>query len=299
MTDLTKQNETAVAIPKEFQGFTEEEVMGGMAPIQEGYLKSYKYFLSRPSLLGEFQIIDNATDEVIWEGSEIKGATIYYGHEVIRLKRGHVESPEKKENDFTDEENEILAVTYDPLNSKGNFEINGYGQYLTKEHEEIRGNMTRLYLFMILPKSYKTGVDIVAASFSVTTVMSFNALRKVAKGYNIPLPLVRTNIFFSNAESKNKTKYQRIDFTLAKDADGNLQFAHPSIDVYRTSPYGVKMLNEIALTHRAAVENAEGSNFGTAVTEKEIPSPGQEFAESLKESFKGTDVDPNGDDMPF
>lgn len=300
MTDLTKQNETALVIPKEFQGFTEAEIMGGMNPIQEGYLKSFKYFLSRPTMKDKFKIVNNETDETVWEGSEIKGAVIYYGHEILRLKRGYVESLNKNEVDFTDEENEILAVTYDAHNSRGNFDANGYGAYLTKEHAEIQGKMRRLYLIMTLPgKEYGTGLDLVAASFSVTTIKSFNALRKVVKGYNLPLPILRTNIFFSEAKSKSDQEYDRVDFGLAKKEDGSVLFSHKSADAYKTSPYGVKMLEDIILTHKGAVENTERSGFGTAVTEKEIPSSGQEFAESLKESFKGTDIDPNSDEMPF
>lgn len=289
MTEIAKQN-SALAIPKELQGFTEAEALGGMNPIQEGYLKGYKYFLTRPSMKGKFSIVNNDTNEEVWSGTEIKGAVIYYAHEVLRLKRGHVESPGKNEVDFTDEENEILAVTYDALKSKGNFEINGYGEYLAKEHADIQGKMRRLYIIMMIPgDEYKTNGDLIAASFSVTTIKSFNALRKSIKAYGmLPLPLLTTNIFFTEAKSESGQEYDRIDFALAKDPKGGLIFAHKTRDEYLKSPYGVKLLNDIILTHKAAVENTQSSGFGSVVTEKEVG--GSSFS-----PIKETD----SDEMPF
>jgi hypothetical protein len=311
MTELTTKQATQIAIPSEFQGFTEEEALGGMSPIQEGYLKSFKYFLSRPSMKARFQITNNETDEVAWEGSKITGAVIYYGHEVLRLKKGHVESVGKNESDFTDEENEILAVSYDAINSKGNFEINGYGKYLTKEYAELQGKMRRLYLIMVIPgKEYGTGTELVAASFSITTIKSFNALRKLLKGYSLPLPIVKTEIFFSDAKSESGQEYDRIDFGLMKKEDGSVLFSHKSREGYLSSPLGKPLLDNIILTHKAAVENAERSGFGSSATEKEVvgattveepaqPAGSQfgEWVDEVKTQFKGTIVDP--DEMPF
>jgi len=299
MAELAKQETKAMAMPSEFAGFTEEEALGGMNPVQEGYLKSYKYFLSRPTTKGKFQIVDNDTDTVVWEGSEIKGAIVYYGHEVLRLKRGQVESPDKSETEYTDEENEILAVTYDPFNSKGNFESNGYGKYLTKEFADLQGKMRRLYVIMILPgKEYGTGVELVAASFSITTIKSFNALRKSIKMYGmLPLPLVRTRLFFTEAKNDNGITYDRVDFELEKDDKGNLSFVHKSADAYRASERGASLLNKIVDTHKGAVENAERSGGG----EREVTPVNDtlnDMANYTQEKFKGTDVT-NNDDLPF
>jgi hypothetical protein len=314
MKDLAKQETKAVAIPAEFQGFTEEEALGGMNPIQEGYLKSYKYFLSRPSTLGKFQIVDNDTDQVAWEGDKIENAVIYYGHEVMRLKRGHVEAPGKQEADFTDEENEILAVTYDRA-SRGNFDANGYGQFLSKDHEDIHGKMTRLYIIMLIPSlKDKIGLELIAASFSVTTIKSFRDLMKLKKQYNVPLPYLYANIFFKEDKSEKGQVYQRIVFDFPKAENGFPKPVHKSREAYLESPRGLTMLNEVIETHKGAVEYAEKSYGGASVVvEKEgIPSYSDIAAESkstftdvdhladtVKSQFKGTEVDPNSDEMPF
>jgi len=292
MTGLTTTNTTAMAIPKEWQGFTEEEANGGMAPVQESYLKSYRYFLSRPSMKAKFQIVDNETDKVVWEGAKIEGAVIYYGHEVVRLKKGHVGSPDKSEADFTDEENEILAVTYDPANSKGNFELNGYGKYLTKEYADLKGKLTRLYLVMMLPgKEYNTGLNLVAASFSVTTIKSFNSLRKAIKTYGaIPLPFFETEIFFSDAVSKSEQEYERIDFALRKDENELPIPKFKSPDAYRESKNGLGLLNAIIDTHKGAVQNAERSGFGSGIAEADVTVPAYSVEDDIKDTFKGKEV---------
>jgi hypothetical protein len=292
MTELAKQENKAMALPAAFQGFTEEEALGGMSPIQEGYLKSFKYFLSRPSTLGKFQIVNNATDEVVWEGDKIEKAVIYYGHEVMRLKRGHVEAHGKNEADFTEEENEILAVTYDPKKSKGNFESNGYGEYLTNLHKDIQGKMTRLYLVMIIPSlKDKIGVELVAASFSVTTSKSFRDLVKQKDQYGVPLPFLYANIGFKEDKSEKGQVYQRIVFDLPKDANGFPLPVFESREQYLSSKRGLNLLNEIILTHKGAVENAERSGFGGEKV-VEAPASGSTFGDYVKEEFHGTDVDP-------
>lgn len=302
MTDLTtKQTDTGLVIPKEFAGFTSEETLGGMAPIQEGYLKSFRYFLNRPSTRTKFQIVDNQTNATVWEGDEIKGATIFYGHEIMRLKKGHVQNPGKNEADFTDEENEIVAVTYDKARSKGNFEANGYGKYLTNQFKDLHGKMTRLYLVMLIPggkeNTYGTGTELVAASFSVTTCKSFNALRKTAQSFNLPLPLMRARIFFSAAKSEGGQEYDRVDFEFLKDAKGTPVFSYKSPEAYRTSEFGVSMLNAIIDTHKAAVANAESGDFGGFV-EKETVA--YDVEADIKSTFKGEEVaDPLGDEAPF
>jgi hypothetical protein len=299
MTDLTKQ-ENKIAIPEAFKGFTEEEALGGMNPIQEGYLKSYKYFLSRPTTKGKFQIVNNDTQDIVWEGSEIKGAVIYYGHEVLRLKKGLVESPEKNEADYTDEEAEILAVTFDPQNSKGNFESNGYGRYLTKEFDHLQNKMRRLYVVMILPNpEYKTGLELVAASFSITTIKSFNSLRKSIRGYGmLPLPLVRSRLFFTESKSESGQLYDRVDFELETDGKGNLSYVHKSREDWLSSPRGKSLLDKIIETHKGAVENAERSGgVEREVISGESSVSMDEAAEIVKDKFHGTVVDDS--DLPF
>jgi hypothetical protein len=299
MSELTiKSNENKIMIPKEFQGFTEEEVLGGMAPVQESYLKSFKYFLTRPSMKAKFQIVDNTNDEVVWEGNEIQGAIIYYGHEVLRLKKGHVFSEGKNEADFTEEENEILAVTYDAARSSGNFNANGFGQYLSPKFKELQSKMRRLFLFMILPKQYNTGSEVVAASFSITTIKSFNDLREKLKTYGpIPHPLVRVNIFFSDAKSKSGQEYDRVDFALTKGEDGGLKYSHSSREGYLKSEFGKSLLDKLILTHRAVVEYTENQTLPTVAITSNSGSKFEEYVEAVKDTFKGTEVE--DDRIPF
>jgi hypothetical protein len=301
MSNLTTQQQTAIAIPEGLRGFTQEEILGGMNPIVEGYRKSYKYFLSRPGTLGKFQVIDNSSEKVIWEGDKIEGAVIYYAHDIMRLKRGHVEAPGKPERDFTEDENSLLAITYDSVKSKGSFDANGYGEYLTNLHKDLHPKMKRLYVIMLLPKSFGTGTEPVLASFSITTNKTFNALRKTTEMYGLPLPLFKTNIFFTEAKSENKEDYLRIDFEIVKDAKGQPVFTFDSRDKYVSSPYGAKLLNDIKETHEGAVRNAERSSFGGSSITVESSSPGistfTELVGTVKDQFKGTEVDPN--EMPF
>lgn len=303
MTELTKKEETSLVIPKEFAGFTDEEALGGMAPISEGYMKSYRYFLSRPTLKDKFQIVDNETDQVVWEGSRIDKAIIYYGHEVMRLKSGYITSPDKKENDFDEEEKKILAVTYDPKKSKGNFEANGHGKYLTNEFKDLHGNMTRLYLIMIIPGLKDiTNLEPIAASFSVTTVSSFKDLVKKKDGYRIPLPYVYSDIFFKEDKSKNGTTYDRITFDFPLK-DGFPVPVHKSREAYLASERGLKLLNQIIETHKAAVSNSESGSFGGFVEKEASSGEAYNVEEDIKNTFKGTVVsDANvadDDDVPF
>jgi hypothetical protein len=305
MSNLTTQTTTAIAIPEGLRGFTQEEILGGMNPIVEGYRKSYKYFLSRPGTLGKFQVIENSTEKVIWEGDKIEGAVIYYAHDIMRLRRGHIEAPDKPERDFTEDEKTLLAITYDPLKSRGSFDSkydsNGYSKYLTSEFKDLHRKMKRLYVIMLLPKSFGTGAEPVLASFSITTNKTFNALRKTTEMYGLPLPLFKTNIFFTEAKSENKEDYLRIDFGIVKDAKGGPVFTFDSRDKYVSSPYGAKLLNDIKETHEGAVRNAERSSFGGSSIAVESSSPGistfTELVETVKDEFKGTEVDPN--EMPF
>jgi hypothetical protein len=320
MKDLAKQETKAVAIPEAFKGFSDEEVLGGMDPIQEGYLKSFRYFLSRPTLKDKFQIVDNTTDEVVWEGNRIEKAVIYYGHEIMRLKSGYITSPKKSDNEFDDEEKKILAVTYDSAKnakgeykSRGSFDSNGYSEYLTNLHKDIHGKMTRLYLVMIIPSIKNLNLEPVAASFSVTTVSSFKEHVKNKKIYNVPLPYLYSNIFFEEDKAKNGTVYDRIVFDFPMK-DGFPLSVFENREAYLNSKRGVTLLNEIQDTHKAATEYSENSGgSGSIVVEEEgIPSYSDLAAESkstftdvdhladtVKSQFKGTEVDPNSDEMPF
>jgi hypothetical protein len=154
---------------------------------------------------------------------------------------------------------------------------------------------------MLLPKSFGTGGEPVLASFSITTNKTFNAFRKDTEVLGLPIHLFRANIFFTEAKSENKEDYLRIDFGIVKDAKGQPVFTFNSREEYLNSPYGLNLAKKIEATHEGAVRNAERSSFGGSSIAVESSSPGiSTFAElvgTVKDQFKGTEVDPN--EMPF
>lgn len=295
---------TGIAIPAKYMGFTEAEALGGMDQIQQGYFQSYKYTLTRPAIKAKFQIKNNQTDEIVWTGSEIKNAVIYYGHEVMRLKDGYISAPGTSEAHFTDEQNKNVAQTYDVKNSRGNFDLNGLGQYLGREYKELHVKMIRLYLFMILPENvYCTGTDVVAASFSVTTVKSFNALRNSIKDHGMfPLPFIKCSLGFEDAKTESGQEYQRIVFNI-EQKDDLPNFSFKSREMYLTNSYGLPLLNKIIDTHKGAIESTESSSFGgreLVVSHRDVLSAATAItADGVKETFKGTEVDDEATNLLF
>ena len=300
----TTTTTTTTAIPAEYMGFTEAEALGGMDQIQQGYFQSYKYTLTRPTIKSNFQIKNSQTDEIVWTGSEIKNAVIYYGHEVMRLKDGYISAPGKDEANFTDDENKFVAQTYDPKNSRGNFDANGLGEYLGREHEGLHKRMIRLYLFMILPEEiYCTGTDVVAASFSATTVMSFKALRTsfTAEGL-FPLPFIKCSIGFEGAKSLVGKEYDRVVFRMQKK-DDLPHFSFKSREMYLTNAYGLPLLEKIIDTHNGAIESTESISFGgkeLVVSHRDVLSAATSItADGVKETFKGTEVEDEATKLLF
>lgn len=263
-TEIEKSSDLPIQVPDAWKGFTEEEALGGMAPVFQGYVKKYKFFMYSNNA-GGFAMIDNETDrEVIVSeiGQRIK-AIILFAHHVKILQKGHearlTDSPSK----WPEEMKEVLAMSYDDA-SPGNFIVNGFENYLKKPDREFTS--TKLYVIAVFP-DLPSGWEPVICSFGITSdspkrpntlstarlaLSQFN--RK--SGANIPLNFVYTEMFFVADKNANEETYQRPGFSLPTK-DGIPYPAFNSIEHYRAHISGEKLLREVIKNHKEAVRAKE------------------------------------------
>lgn len=271
---MTEENKSlkpvgSMLIPSDFGEFTEEEAQCGMGSAQTSYTKSFPFFMRANR--GKFELRDNATDEVVWSGHEIKHAIVYYGHQVMQLRKGHVMGLQTDKTTWTDEESAFVALSYD-AKSRGNFDRNGFGSFLDASHKDLHKKMKRQYVFMICP-ALPSKFGVIACSFGISSSKGFNNLRKeldrlsrtdadgsVVKA-NLPLPFVHVDIGFIADKNDANIEYDRMTFDLSRDEKGGIISAFKNADDYRKSEIGLSLLNKIIASHRAAVESCENGSM--------------------------------------
>ncbi len=310
--ELMQTTGSQLVVPASFleNGFTEDEALSGMPPADQSYLKSFPYFIRSKN--GSFEIRDNAKDEPVWSGNEIKGAIVYFGHEISRLKLGHVKGLQTDEKTWSDEDKEVVAISYD-RQSQGNFPFGGHESFLGRQHKDIHPKMKRLYIFIVAPSlKLENKFGVIAGSFGISTAKGFSGVRKeldqltipvtengktVMKKANLPLPFVKVDIKFVPETNANGDDFQRITFEFSKnEKTGGLDFAFKSPQHYRESGMGLALLEKIIESHKAAVELAEKNQLMMSSGQSEKTVQGLESMGTDVTSEINADSD---DDIPF
>lgn len=295
MPAVADNTEQALVVAGDHGGFTEQEAVDGMPPVVQSYVKSYPFFLRSDN--GTFELRDNRKedkDSVVWTGPAIDSAVLYLGHHTKTLRLGDVRGLETDSDTWSDEDKELVALSYD-ARSKGNFEINGYGDYLRKPLWDKVG--TRLYVFGIF-KNLPSGLNPVACSFGITADSikkpgSFSNLRlqieriRLGNGEpaNFPLQYLVCELHHTpDKDATGKKSYQRVAFGLAKK-DGKIMTAFDSKEQYLKDPRGLEMFRKIKKTHDAAVEYAESGSMpmsnGVQKPVNHAASPDSEFKDDV------------------
>lgn len=292
-TAIEKTSDLPIQAPDAWKGFSEEEALGGMAPVFQGYVKKYKYFMYSNNA-GGFAMIDNESDKEIFVseiGQKIK-AIILFAHHVKVLQKGHLARLTDSPSKWTDEMKEVMAMSYDDA-SPGNFIVNGFENYLKKPDREFTS--TKLYVIAIFP-DLPSGMEPVVCSFGITsdspkrpntiatTRLELSQFNRKA-GINIPLNFVYCAMFFVADKNANEETYQRPGFMLPKNNDGLPYPVFESIEQYRKSAIGEKLLREVIQNHKEAVRAKELDRSSVPV--------------KPAESQYNNSFDDLGDEIPF
>jgi len=263
-TAIEKASDFPIQVPKEWQGFTEDEALGGMAPVFQGYVKKYKYFMYSNNA-GGFAMIDNEADKEIFVseiGQKIK-SIILFAHHVKVLQRGHVERLTDSPSKWPEEMKEVLAMSYDDA-SPGNFIVNNFENYLKKPDREFTS--TKLYVIAIFP-DLPSGWEPVICSFGITSDspkrpntlatarLALNQFNRKS-GANLPLQFVYVEMFFVADKNANDETYQRPGFSLP-NKEGIPFPAWNSVAHYKAHHAGEKLVREVIRNHEEAVKAKE------------------------------------------
>lgn len=280
-TGLEIADETALVVDGDHGGFTEDDASGGMSPVMQSYVKSYPYFLRSDN--GTFELRDNnaqdPTKEVIWTGPSIPKAILYLGHHTKTLRRGDIEGLETDPDSWTDEQKELVAISYNQT-SNGNFILNGFGEYLRKP---LRDKVsTRLYVFAVFPE-LPSKLAPVACSFGITADSikkpgSFSNLRLAVEKILLankqpamfPLQYLMCELgHVPDKDASGKKSYHRVTFALKK-VSGAIVTAFESRAQYMSHPLGYRMWDKIKKTHDAAVKYAESGQMAMGLGERTV-----------------------------
>lgn len=251
---------------------TEDEVEGGMDEGGQGYLDQYPFRIRLSQ--SDFEVIDTKTEQKVWVGRELPGI-IHYGHSVYRLHRGTVEGLPGDRKTWPEDMQEVVAMSFgspfgEAQKSRGNFDANGYGQYL--DNKELRKLVKkRLYLFLRLPQKVNGGA-LAAATFGGSALIPFGAYHSKIKGMNSPLPLVKSVLYTEKAKNENDEEYSALRIRPLLDAEGNIATSVPTDEEYRKNIKPV--LDQIIETHKFAMKRLEGQS----VIERTVSSSGQPAA---------------------
>ena len=258
--------ETQLKLAKSFD-FTPDEVKGGIDEGGGGYVAQYPLLLKLDQ--DTFQLIDARTDEgkVIWEGKEVP-CIIFYGHPVYRLHRGTVEGQQGDFKNWPDDMKDLVAQSLgspfgDVQKSRGNFDVNGYGQYL--DNKELRKLVSkRLYLVVRLPAAVSGG-ELAIATFGGSALKPFQQYVTQVKGMNAPLPLIKSVLGTRREKNENGESYAQLTFRPLLDNAGNVATTVGNELEYRQKIKPI--LDKIIETHKFAMKRIEQES---ASNEKEV-----------------------------
>ena len=257
------KEETAVTAPASLAGFTVDEI--NELPAQTSYLDA---FYSVRAAGSQFEIIDK-DDQPIKQSPRLDGAIVLYQHWVYSLTRGAVEGATGDRADWSDDMKRTVAKSYgSPFyepRSRGNFDLNGYGQYL--DDAELRKAVTkRLYFYLALAKGTLPAGQVAVASFGTSSNDGFKSIQQTCISAGVPVGAVKVNLSLVPEKSSTGKDYNRVDFKLPVDGNNQLVPAAKTTDLYRSHILPViQMLRENHLSEVNRVESIQYSDGPTAV----------------------------------
>lgn len=268
-TNTPAPQEHQLKLAKSFD-FTPDEVKGGIDESGNGYVAQYPFLLKLDQ--DTFQVVDTRTEEgkVIWEGKEVP-CIIFYGHSVYRLHRGTVEGQQGNFKNWPDDMKDLVAQSLgspfgDVQKSRGNFDVNGYGQYL--DNKELRKLVSkRLYLVVRLPQKI-TGGELAIGTFGGSALKPFQTYVASVKGMNAPLPLIKSVLGTRREKSEDGETYAQLNLRPLLDEAGNVATSVSNELEYRQKIKPI--LDKVIETHKFAMKRIEQE---TAGGEKEVSAP--------------------------
>lgn len=268
-TNPPAPQEHQLKLAKSFD-FTPDEVKGGIDEGGNGYVAQYPLLLKLDQ--DTFQVVDTRTEEgkVIWEGKEVP-CIIFYGHSVYRLHRGTVEGQQGDFKNWPDDMKDLVAQSLgspfgDVQKSRGNFDVNGYGQYL--DNKELRKLVSkRLYVIVRLPQAISGG-ELAIGTFGGSALKPFQTYVSTVKGMNAPLPLVKSVLGTRREKNEDGESYAQLTFRPLLDQAGNVATSVSNELEYRQKIKPV--LDKVIETHKYAMKRIEQE---TAGGEKEVSAP--------------------------
>lgn len=268
-----------------FGEFSDEEI--DQVQGYNNYIKSFNKLVADGTTLK----LISADDELIAEiptGKKIEWAVILHQHQVYRLHQGAVDQVlqglQKPDPDaWTNDQKNVLAKSYgspfaDPK-SMGNFELNGYLEYL--KDSNLRKFVTkRNFVYLVIPGYTETSI-VALAMFGSSSLESFNALVNTARQNKIPIPFLRVNLYLQQDKNDDGKTYQRPCFEFSKTADGKIRQSAANADDYRAKV--LPLVKQIQASHLHEMQVIENTSYAEAKTIDVEPADGKTVGMSFAE----------------
>ena len=205
-------NISQASVPQGFDSFSEDEVHGGI-DTNTTYLSQYPYRIKQDS--DTFSVISNATDELVTANLKSFKGVVLYSHWVYKLLKGAASGMTGNDRDWESDDQKPVAICFDNptspnARSKGNFEANGFGDWL--RHDELRRQVKkRRYYFLAIPELLPKGA-IAVASFGSSSEESFRSLRNITKLKNIPIASMVTRLSLVKTQNQSGETFHKVEF---------------------------------------------------------------------------------------
>jgi hypothetical protein len=253
--------QTAIAKSNADSVYDEDELEagGGLDSINPSKIFNHRIVVTAGET-GQFAIKRQEDDKIVLTSESFDGI-ILHGHRVYRLYQwmidGLHEQPGFDKTNLTDDESQILAISYDsPKNSRGSFDISGHGKWLDNPKLfKVLQRYSRLFIYMLVPGQVEkdTGkpFGVVYGSFSVSAANAYNNLILQKQSKNMVLPYCLTKFGLQDAESAKGDKYKKVVFTLGE------QYGDIEVLRQRIKP----LFMEARELHRNLVENTQAGRI--------------------------------------
>ncbi len=265
-------NISQASVPQGFDSFSEDEVHGGI-DTNTTYLSQYPYRVKQDS--DTFSMISNATDELVTTNLKSFKGVVLYSHWVYKLLKGTASGMTGNDRDWETEYQKPVAICFDNptspnTRSKGNFEANGFGDWL--RYDELRRQVKkRRYYFLAIPDLLPKGA-IAVASFGSSSEESFRNMRNITRLKNIPIASIVTRLSLVKTQNQSGETFYKVEFQpVVKDSQ--FVMSVKNADHYRKSV--LPIIDKLQEAHQRIMEFSESQ----VVSEKEI-SYSKEVAEA-------------------
>jgi len=270
---LTKSNndENLPAVPEAWADYEAQDDIGTF----NSYYNEYRYSVKLKQ--DTFQIIDNTkTDNKVVYQSKKLMAQILYAHITYKLPFGIIDNPNADYSKLSDEEKKAAASSLaSPFSSKrssrGNFDINGYGQYV--DNPELRKLVRKRQAIIFRVGGVPDlGSELILASLPATTIKAFDDYNKFLLSKNVSYSYIATEITAVPAVNQNKDEFFQVTFNAAKGKNTQFQFLYKTPAEWQEKGQPIKQ--ECMDKHEFFMHELENRMTGAA--QASYPTPPQD-----------------------